>query len=293
VRRGLATLALLVGATVAAPSALATRARSPVAVKGISVRLVEVPAASLTNPLARTYITGTIAAGQSMRSKVEVSNTTAIPQSIAIYAAGASMRDGAFTFAEGRTQNDLAHWTRLSQSALRLGPGQATVVTVDVTVPQQVSSGERYSVVWAAVHALSATASVRLVNRVGVRMYLRVGGSVAAPRYTVSRPKAHRSGSGAPLVTATVRNTGKGTIAIAGSLTLSRGPGGLRAGPFRVALARPLAPGTSREARIELTKQLPRGPWRVRLELQSGTTQRGSTTTITFPRSVRTRPAMP
>ena len=286
--RGLTALALLVGAAVAAPSALATGSRPPVAVKGISVRLVELPASSLTNPLARTYITGTIAAGQSMRSKVEVSNTTGSPQSISIYAAGASMRDGAFAFAEGRTQNELAHWTRLSQSALRLAPGQAKVVTVDVTVPQEVSSGERYSVVWAAVKAPASdcVGQARQPRRCA-HVSVRVGGSVAAARYTISRPKAGRSHAGAPVVTATIRNTGAGTLAITGSLTLSHGPGGLRAGPFRFVLARPLAPGTSRQATIQLTKQLPRGPWRVRLELQSGTTQRGSTATIMFPGSAR------
>jgi hypothetical protein len=286
VRHGLASLALLAGVTVVAPSALATAARPPLAVRGISVRLVELPATSLTNPLARTYITGTIGAGQSMRSKVEVSNTTATPQSISIYAAGASMRDGVFAFADGRTQNELARWTRLSHRHLRLAPGQAKVVTVDVTVPQQVSSGERYSVVWAAVNALSTTASVRLVNRVGVRMYLRVGGTVAPARYTISRPKAGRSQAGAPVVTATIRNAGTGTLAIVGSLTLSHGPGGLRAGPFRFVLSRPLAPGTSRQLRVQLTKQLPPGPWRVRIALRSGTTQRGSTATVAFSSSL-------
>jgi hypothetical protein len=288
VRRGFATVALLVGATVAAPSALATGARPPVAVRGISVRLVEAPAASLTNPLARTYLTGTLAAGQSMRSKVEVSNTTARPQSVSMYAAGASMRDGVFAFADGSTQNDLARWTRLSQGALRLAPGQAKVVTVDVTVPPQASSGERYSVVWASVNALSTTvASVRLVNRVGVRMYLRVGGPVVRARYAISRPKGGRSHGGAPVVTATVRNNGAGTLAISGSLTLSHGPGGLRAGPFQFVLVRPLAPGTSRRVRVQLTKQLPPGPWHVRLQLRSGTTQRGSTATVAFRPSLR------
>jgi hypothetical protein len=222
-----------------------------------------------------------------MRSKVEVSNTTARPQSVSMYAAGASMRDGAFAFADGSTQNDLARWTRLSQGALRLAPGQAKVVTVDVTVPLQASSGERYSVVWASVNAPSTSASVRLVNRVGVRMYLRVGGPVVRARYAISRPKGGRSHGGAPVVTATVRNNGAGTLAISGSLTLSHGPGGLRAGPFRFVLVRPLAPGTSRRVRVQLTKQLPAGPWRVRLQLRSGTTQRGSTATVAFSTSLR------
>lgn len=289
--RGVAALALLVGATVAVPCALATGARSPVAVRGISVRLVELPAASLTNPLARMYMTGTVVSGQSTRWKVEVSNTTTSPQSVSIYAGGASMRDGAFAFADGRTQNELARWTRLSQASLRLASGQARVLTVEVTVPLRVSSGERYSVVWAAVEAPATSASVRLVNRVGVRMYLRVGGPLAAPRYTISRPRAGRSHAGAPVVTATIRNAGSGTLAIAGSLTLSHGPGGLRAGPFVFALARPLAPGTSRRVTVQLTKQLPPGPWRVRLELHSGTTQRGSTATLAFPRGASSRSA--
>jgi hypothetical protein len=285
--RGVTALALLVGATLAAPSARATGHRLPVAVSGISVRLVELPASTLTNPLARTYIAGTIAAGQSMRWRVEVSNTTTSPQSVSIYAAGARMRAGGFAFADGRTQNELAHWTRLSQSVLRLAPGQAQVVTVEVTVPLQVSSGERYSVVWAAVEAPATSASVRLVNRVGVRMYLRVGGPVVAVRYTISKPRAARSHTGTPVVTATIRNTGSGTLAITGSLTLSHGPGGLRAGPFAFVLARPLAPGTSRQVTVQLTKQLPRGPWRVRLDLHSGTTQRGSTATLAFSTALR------
>jgi hypothetical protein len=282
-------LALLAGATIAAPGTLAAGPPLPVAVRGISVRLVELPASSLTNPLARTYITGTVASGQSMRWKVEVSNTTASPQSVSIYAAAASMRAGAFAFADGRTQNELAGWTRLSQTFLRLAPGQARIVTVEVAVPLQVSSGERYSVVWAAVEAPATSAPVRLVNRVGVRMYLRVGGPVVAVRYSISRPRAARSHTGAPVVTATIRNTGSGTLAIAGSLTLSHGPGGLRAGPFVFVLARPLAPGTSRQVAVQLTKQLPPGPWRVRLDLHSGTTQRGSTATLAFPTARRRR----
>lgn len=285
--RGIPMLALLVGATVATPGALAATSPGPVGVEGISVRLVELPQSSLSDPLARTYIAGSVAAGQSMRSKVEVSNTSRKPWSVSIYTAAARMRNGAFVFADGHTSNELAHWTHVSQSALRLAPGQAAVVTVDVRVPEKASGGERYSVVWAAVDAPSQTASVNLVNRVGVRMYVRVGSSVVAARYSVSRPKASRSAAGSPLVTATVRNTGTSTIAVAGTLTLSHGPGGLRAGPFRFTLVRPLAPGASGQVRVHLTRQLPRGPWRARLELQSGATQHASGATISFAAPVR------
>jgi hypothetical protein len=218
---------------------------------------------------------------------VEVSNSTARPQTISIYAAGASMRAGSFSFAAGRTTNELSRWTRVSRSRLRLGPGMATIVAVHVRIPANASRGERYSVVWASVSAPGET-PVRLVNRVGIRMYLSVGGT-AAPRYTISTPRASRTPRGAPRISATIRNTGPSTITVSGSLTLSHGPGGLRLGPFPITLARPLAPGAARHVALQLTSQLPRGPWRVDVALTSGSTNHSATTIMTFPARAETR----
>ena len=273
--------ALLLAMVITPTSGLAATSRASAQISGIGVKLVDAPATSAPSPFARTYITGTFPAGAQLTADVEVSNTTARPQTISIYTAGASMRAGAFSFAAGRTKNELSRWTGVSRSELRLGPGRATIVTVHVRIPANASRGERYSVVWASVNAPGKT-QVTLVNRVGIRMYLSVGGA-AAPRYTISTPRASRTPAGAPRVTAVVKNTGSSTIAVSGWMTLSHGPGGLRVGPFHINLSRPLAPGASRRVAMELTSQLPRGPWRVEVALTSGSTHHAANTTMTFP----------
>ena len=277
--------ALLLGMLITPASGLAATSRPSAEVSGIGVKLVDPPASSATSPFARTYITGTFQAGSQVKADVEVSNTTTRPQTISIYAAGASMRAGAFSFAAGRVKNELSRWTGVSRSHLRLGPGRATIVTVRVRIPANATRGERYSVMWASVDAPGNT-GVTLVNRVGVRMYLSVGGA-AAPRYTISTPRASRTPNGAPRVGAIVTNTGPSTITVSGWMTLSHGPGGLRVGPFHVKLARPLAPGASRRVATQLTSQLPRGPWRVEVALTSGSTHHSATTTLTFPARTR------
>jgi hypothetical protein len=157
--------------------------------------------------------------------------------------------------------------------------------TVTIKVPKSASSGERYAVIWAAVSGPApAGGGVTLVNRVGVRMYLSIGpGGAAHASFVIGSLTGQRSGSGEPLVVADVRNTGKRTLSIGGMLTLSDGPGGLRAGPFPVKLAAPVAPGMSESAAVALDGSLPRGPWRAEVELNSGFIQRSAVATITFP----------
>ena len=223
-----------------------------------------------------------------MTGHVEVSNSTTKMQTISLYVAAASMRAGVFSFADGHSTNELSRWTALSNTSLRLAAGTATVIGVTVNAPRRISLGERYAVVWAAIEAPGKT-SIRLVNRVGMRMYVTAGRSAPA-RYTVSKPKARRSPSGVPLVTATIRNGGKSTLTVTGSITLTHGPGGVRAGPFRFTLTPPLAPGRTRALAVPLTRQLPRGPWRARVASTSGSARRFSTATITFPARGATRP---
>jgi hypothetical protein len=280
--RGTALALALAG--LLAASALAA-ARPPLAARGIGIQLVGSAASSPLDPLARIYITGRFAPGSTSVRQVAITNTTRQAQTISLYCAAASMRRGAFAFAPNRTQNELSGWTSVSHPMLRLAAGATAVETVTIRVPARASAGERYSVVWAAVAAPSARASgVDLVNRVGVRIYLSVGSGGAPPdRFVLGLPRATRSRTGRPLVVASVRNRGEGTIVLRGTLVLSRGPGGLRAGPFPLGLARALAPHTSRRIALQLSTRLPRGPWHVQITLTSGSTQRSSSGRITFP----------
>jgi hypothetical protein len=132
----------------------------------------------------------------------------------------------------------------------------------------------------------SAARGVELVNRVGVRIYLSVGPGGAPPaNFAIGSLSAERSATGVPLILASVYNTGRRTLDINGTLTLSNGPGGLRAGPFAVTLGTALAPRSSEPATVALDKRLPRGPWRAQLRLTSGFIERSAIARLTFPRA--------
>jgi hypothetical protein len=294
VRRLGVVLLVMLGITLPAGTAAAALA-APVAAPpgGIGVRLVDVPANSSSDPLARLYIIDRLSPGTSIRRQLEVSNTTQSIADVAVYPAGASFGQDGITFASGHDQDALSSWTSLSRDALRLLPGTEALETVTIDVPKDAPAGEDYSVIWAQVSAPSSTGgSILLVNRVGIRMYVSVGsGGTPAPNFAIGPLSARRSVSGAPLVEATIHNTGPGPLDISGSLTLSSGPGGIRGGPFPVSLGSALAPGGFEVATVTLESGLPIGPWKAAMLLASGPTIRSAAATLTFPRLAAAGPA--
>lgn len=249
---------------------------------GVGVRLIPVRAVS-GDPLATSYILDRLAPGTTIHRRIEVSNSTGAGADIAVYPAAAGLSGGSFSFAPGHSRNELSDWTTIDRSSLHLPAGGAAVVMVTIKVPRRAPSGERYAVVWAQVSTPAATGGVRLVNRVGVRIYLSIGpGGAPNSDFSISPLLAKRSSGGQPLVVAEVRNTGRRTLDIGGYLTLANGPGGLRAGPFPVTLGAALSPGLTGTATVRLDPRLPRGPWRAELHLRSGSIRHVAAGTIRF-----------
>src|SRR3954466_4685593 len=94
---------------------------------------------------------------------------------------------------------------------------------------------------------------------------------------------AQRSRTGQQIVLAQVHNTGGRALDLSGDLKLTNSSGSLTAGPFKAQTGTPLAPGGSGPVAVLLDEQLPAGPWRARIRLQSGLTKRAAEATITFP----------
>jgi hypothetical protein len=253
----------------------------------IGIRLVAVPGASPDGSLASSYIVSRVAPGSSIVHSVEIDNTTRASADVSVYPAAASIVRGSFSFAPGHGANELSRWTSVNHGVLLLAPDSELLDTLRISVPTDSSPGERYAVLWAEVSESPPTAGgVELVNRVGIRIYLSVGPGGAPPsNFTVSALTAKRSSTDAPLVTATVRNTSQTMLDI-GSLMLSRGPGGLGAGPFPVTMPSILPPDDSELVTVPLNKELPLGPWHASLRLTSGLVHRSATATITFPHNV-------
>lgn len=276
--RGRLVVLSLLGATfLLAPSALAGSG-------GIGVRLLDIPASS-ADPIARSYIVARLPPGGSVSRRVEISNTTHSAATVSVYVGGASLRRGRFAFVGGRGPLELSRWTSVSRRVLHLAPGGKDVVTVTTRVPEDVIAGKRYAVVWAAVSAGAPDGGgMTLVNRVGVRMYMSIArGGPAPSNFAIGSLSTARSADGKLLVATRVHNTGARTLNIAGTLTLTGGPGGLRAGPFAVRLGAALEPGAAELARVQLDARLPRGPWRADVRLRSGAVHHSISTTITFP----------
>lgn len=282
----LVVLSLLAGIIGPASSARAALPQQPTASSGsIGIRLVDVPADSRDDPLARSYIVDRLAPGTSIRRRVEIINRTPATAVVAVYPAAAGLIAGKFEFAPGHSRNELSSWTSVTRAVLRLPAGAKAFETVTIDVPEEASSGEHYAVVWAEVSSPAPVAGgVKLVHRVGVRMYLSIGPGGAPPsNFSIGVLTAERSETGEPLVVARIDNTGERTLHITGDLTLSEGPGGLRAGPFPVTLGGTLAPDESESVTVRLDERLPRGPWRADMRLSSGFLERAAAATIAFP----------
>jgi hypothetical protein len=283
-RGRLFVLVLLTGTIVPVSSAFASEQPSSGA-NSIGIRLLAEPGVPSTNPLARSYVFDQLAPGASLTRTVEIDNTTSATADISVYPAGASIVGGKFSFAPGTSQDELSSWTSFSSDIVRLAPGTKATDTLTIKVPSNAPSGERYAVLWAQVSSSLATAGgVEEVNRVGVRMYVSIGPGGAPPsNFAIRSLTAERSNTGARLVVATVDNTGQSTLDIGGNVTLSRGPGGLRAGPFAASLGTALAPHASELVTAPIDSALPRGPWRADLSLTSVSIHRSAIATLTFP----------
>lgn len=218
-----------------------------------------------------------------MSRRIELTNTTASTAAVALYAAAASIVDGAFLGTGGRTANELSTWTNVRPGKPDVPAHGRLTATVTITVPRDAAPGEQLGVIWAELRS-AATGGVTQVNRVGIRIYLSVGpGGAPAADFAVDSLTATRTADGRPMVVATVHNTGGRALDMSGALRLQDGPGGLNAGPFEANLGTTLATDTIERVTIYLDERLPAGPWNAQITLRSGLVERSAHATITFP----------
>ncbi|GLW22847.1 hypothetical protein Mame01_28900 [Microbispora amethystogenes] len=287
---------LMAGALTSATSTLTTPAPpAPVAHSStgwIGIRLVDAPVELRADSRARRYIIDHLAPGTVIHRRLEVSNTTRSPQHVALYPAGAQIQQHKFQFAPGHTANELSTWTSINRHEVILAPHTRSLVTATVTVPKDAAPGEHYSMIWAEMTKDPPPGGgVREINRVGIRMYLSVGGgNPPAADFTIDSLTAQRAPTGQQIVSAQVRNTGGRALDLSGELSLSGKS--LHAGPFTVQTGTTLAPGDSGPVTVPLPEQIPNGPWNARLRLESGTTRHTARATIQFPSTAGTAQAV-
>ena len=271
-----------VGASASAPSHVQKTAGSG----SITIRLLDASVVRKDDPRARIYIDDHVKPGTTLVRHVDVSNSAGHAVSLRYYATAATIDKGSYNVASGHTPNELTSWTKVTPSSGTLPAHGHVVLTVTISVPNDVAPGERYAVVLAELPAVARAGSNQIAvgARVGIRMYLSVArGSEPITNFVINSLTGVRLPSGQPEVKAEVHNTGGRAVDLHGTLTLDRGPGGLRAGPFPVALGTTLGIGQTAPVTVPLDPQLPAGPWHARLLLTSGQVTRGAEATLTFP----------
>jgi hypothetical protein len=252
---------------------------------GIGIKLLDAPINRRDDPRANRYIIDFLPPGSVISRRVEISNSSDDAKSVEVYAGAADIRDAKFTVTDDRTPNELSSWISFDRSRVDL-PGQsATTVLATITVPANAAGGEQYAAIWAQVAApRGAPGTVRMVNRVGVRIYLSVGpGGEPRSDFEIENLTPARTPDGRPEILAQVHNTGGRAVDVSGSLTLSDGPGALSAGPFQVSAGRTIEPAGTAQVSVLLDQNLPVGPWKAELSLTSGLINRTATAVITFP----------
>ena len=115
-------------------------------------------------------------------------------------------------------------------------------------------------------------------------MYLDVGPG-GAPRsdFAIGTLTASRSADGVPSLSVAVRNTGRRTVDVGGTLALTDGPAGLQAGPTTTDATTTLRPGESGVVAFTLPTTVPNGPWQAEISLASGTAHHTARAVVTFP----------
>ncbi|MFD0074119.1 WxL protein peptidoglycan domain-containing protein [Streptomyces sp. NPDC127166] len=169
-------------------------------------------------PDQRPHFSYGVTGGAAMRDQIALWNYGTRPLTLDVYASDAvNTVDGGFDLLPAGTKpTDAGSWIRLARNKVTVPPKGRVIVPFTLAVPKNVTPGDHTGGIVASLSGTGKDAKgnrVRLDQRVGARVYLRVAGALH-PELTVDDVTAEYHGSLNPLaagsatVTYTVRNTG-------------------------------------------------------------------------------------
>lgn len=192
--------------------------------------------ASKEGPSTRAAFTYDAAPGETISDAVRIANFSDQPLTLSVYATDAFNTDeGNYdVLAADAEADDVGSWVHLDQGTVTLAPRATADVPFTLTLPENASPGDHAGGIVASLSTAAVDASgneVKVDNRVGARIYLRVDGPLR-PELTVTELDLAYDGTASPVGTGTahvrytIENTGNVRLAAEQVLTLS-GPFGL------------------------------------------------------------------
>ncbi|MDW4901460.1 DUF916 domain-containing protein [Streptomyces californicus] len=171
------------------------------------------------------------APGTTLTDKVTVTNKTAKPLTLRLYAADAynTPRDGGFAVRDrGEKQRSVGAWARTDRDTVTVGPRASVTVPLTITVPDDAEPGDHPGALIALDERVEAVRrdalAVGVRRAVGARIHLRVNGptvpalSVEDLRIDQDRPLVPGTGTSRAVISYTLHNRGNVTLAPAVAL---------------------------------------------------------------------------
>lgn len=166
------------------------------------------------------------APGTTLTDRVTVTNKTAEPLTLRLYAADAynTPRDGGFAVRDrNEKQRSVGAWARTDRDTVTVGPKASVTVPLTITVPENAEPGDHPGALIALDERVEATRrgalAVGVRRAVGARIHLRVNGptvpalSVEDVRIEQDRPLVPGAGRSRAVISYTLRNRGNVTLA--------------------------------------------------------------------------------
>lgn len=212
-----------------APSTTAPSTTTPTHPDGITWGVQPATAKGPTGKPAFVY--NNVTPGTTIHGYVGVTNYSKVPATFAIYPADAvNTTTGGFSVVtQGQRSVGVGAWTTLARSSVAIPAGIEDNIPFTIQVPTNATPGDHYGGIIAQYTSTGAnrkSRQVRLRQRVGVRIYLRVVGPLH-PELSIEHlaltydGTANPFGSGSATVHYTVANTGNVALAAAQAVTIT------------------------------------------------------------------------
>lgn len=231
----------------------------------------------------RSYIVKAVAPGAELADRVLAVNLTDKPLDLEVAPADASITPEG-VFAPGTTATAVGSWITATPGQVRVPPHGTVPVDVRIRVPADAAAGDHIAAVVARkAGEPSGSGNVRVVQRVGVRVYLTVQPTdESSRRGALGRQFEFRSLRWAgDAFEAEVANTGDLLVEPLGTVDVRRGGLGATA---EVPVLGTVPPGESRTFRVSPPADLEPGTYdgTVRLHLVQGGDDQARTVTFTL-----------
>lgn len=179
------------------------------------------PPVDEADPRSAYYVVDHVAPGGRIERAIALGNSSDRDVEVALYIGDAEVADGRFAPADGRGTAELAEWTSFEPERVDVARGDETTATLTIDVPDEARPGERYGVAWAELPASGE--ATRVVNRVGIRVYLSIGdGERPAIEAAATTITATRLDDGGSRLSIALTNNGGRAAELAGRVELTR-----------------------------------------------------------------------